>query len=484
MPAHLLDDSLAEMEARLDAWGEPAYRARQVARWALREGVTTFDAMTDLPGALRARLAEAYTLAPPAELARTAADDGLTTKVLLDLGGSEPGAPGFDAVEAVRMDYDPDRHEHAAGTRGRSTVCVSTQAGCAMGCVFCATGQQGFTRNLTTSEILAQVLHFTRGDAGSRVSNVVFMGMGEPLANYDPTLRAVRWLIDPHGLDMRARGITISTVGLEAPIRRLAAEGLQVGLTVSLHAPDDELRRQLIPTAGGVTIDGLLDASREYVERTGRRVTFAYALLEGVNDEPPVIRGRNLDCRCVERQDAVVETVQAALALGHDRRLEAAVAVARNRQLDRAVLGQHRLARMAVAAVARAAACRIALLVAQAIGQLGAQRPLQKRLLQLLEKPLIAQKVFRRLVIGQQPVWKFRSQSRHRRSSHTRFRTRQPLLHKISDSLGRRGPADPRHSDTHRAWWLVSLSVSSYAHEVGKRQMTNPDADPKYPAGV
>ena len=290
MPAHLLDDSLTEIAARVGAWGEPAYRARQVARWALREGVTSFDAMTDLPAALRARLAEAYTLAPPAELARTAADDGLTTKVLLDLGGSEPGAPGFDAVEAVRMDYDPERPEHASGTRGRSTVCVSTQAGCAMGCVFCATGQQGFTRNLTPSEILAQVLHFTRGDAGLRVSNVVFMGMGEPLANYGPTLRAVRWLIDPHGLDMRARGVTISTVGLEAPIRRLAAEGLQVGLTVSLHAPDDDLRRRLIPTAGGVTIDGLLDASREYVERTGRRVTFAYALLEGVNDEPEQAR--------------------------------------------------------------------------------------------------------------------------------------------------------------------------------------------------
>ena len=293
MPAHLLDDSIADIEARLDAWGEPAYRARQVARWALREGVTSFDAMTDLPRALRARLAETYTLEPPPELARTAADDGLTTKVLLGLGapdGLEPAfAPG-DAVEAVRMDYDPERAEHAASTRARSTVCVSTQAGCAMGCVFCATGQQGFTRNLTPAEILAQVLHFTRGQPQSPVSNVVFMGMGEPLANYEPTLQAVRWLIDPHGLDMRARGITISTVGLEAPIRRLAGEGLQVGLTVSLHAPDDELRRRLIPTAGGVTIDGLLDASREYVERTGRRVTFAYALLEGVNDEPEQAR--------------------------------------------------------------------------------------------------------------------------------------------------------------------------------------------------
>ena len=293
MPAHLLDDSLAEIEARLETWGEPAYRARQIARWALREGVTSFDAMTDLPRALRTRFAETYTLEPPSELARTAADDGSTTKVLLGLGEPAPGAPSFaigDAVEAVRMDYDPDRLEHATGTRRRATVCVSTQAGCAMGCVFCATGQQGFTRNLTTAEILAQVLHFTRGNPDPVVSNVVFMGMGEPLANYEPTLRAVRWLIDPSGLDMRARGVTISTVGLEGPIRRLAGEGLQIGLTVSLHAPDDALRRQLIPTAGGVTIDGLLDASRDYVERTGRRVTFAYALLAGVNDEPEQAR--------------------------------------------------------------------------------------------------------------------------------------------------------------------------------------------------
>ncbi|MDA1062384.1 MAG: 23S rRNA (adenine(2503)-C(2))-methyltransferase RlmN [Chloroflexi bacterium] len=279
MLPHLLDDSLADLEARFAAWGEPTYRARQTARWALREGVTSFEAMTDLSRGLRARLAEAYALAPPPVIARTATDDGVTNKVLLDLGGG-------DAVEAVRMDYDPDRHAHAAVTRARSTVCVSTQVGCAMGCVFCATGQQGFTRHLTPAEILAQVLHFSRDRTAERpVTNVVFMGMGEPLANYDATLAAVRWLIDPHGLDLRARGVTISTVGLERPIRRLAAEGLQIGLAVSLHAPDDQLRRRLIPTAGGTTIDGLLDASRAYIERTGRRVSFAYALLEGVNDE-------------------------------------------------------------------------------------------------------------------------------------------------------------------------------------------------------
>jgi 23S rRNA (adenine2503-C2)-methyltransferase len=286
---HLLDLSLDELEAHLAGWGEPRYRAAQIARWTLREGVTSFEAMTNLPAPLRARLAEEFSIAPPTVLATRAADDGSTTKVLLDLGNGE-------AIESVRMDYDTDpdddaaRTDHARGAaedpataRGRTTVCVSTQAGCAMGCIFCATGQQGFTRNLTPAEIVAQVLHFSRE---RRVGNVVFMGMGEPLANYDGMIRAIRWLTDPRGLDMRQRGVTVSTVGLIRPIQRLAGEGLQIGLTISLHAPDDTLRRHLIPTAGGVTIDALLDAGAHYQQTTGRRVTYAYALLEGVNDEP------------------------------------------------------------------------------------------------------------------------------------------------------------------------------------------------------
>jgi 23S rRNA (adenine2503-C2)-methyltransferase len=267
---HLLDLSLAELEALFSGLGEPRYRARQVAHWALKRGATSFDEMSDLPAALRARLAGEFRLDAPTVLASTVADDGSTVKALLDLGGGV-------AVEAVRMDYDAD----APQERERSTVCVSTQAGCAMACVFCATGQQGFTRNLTAAEILAQVLHFTRQ---GRVTNVVFMGMGEPLANTAATIAAIRWLVHPDGLDMRARGITVSTVGLRAGIRRLAAEGLQVGLTISLHAPDDELRRRLIPTSGGTTIDDLTAAAREYIAANGRRVTFAYALLDGVND--------------------------------------------------------------------------------------------------------------------------------------------------------------------------------------------------------
>jgi 23S rRNA (adenine2503-C2)-methyltransferase len=273
---HLLDLSLEGLEEQLAAWGEPSFRAKQIARWALRHGATAFEEMTNLPAALRARLDEAFEIGPLPMLAERLADDGATTKVLLALGGE-------DAVEAVRMDYDPDDD----GAPDRTTVCVSTQVGCAMACTFCATGQQGFTRNLQPSEILEQVLHFTRQ---RRVTNVVFMGMGEPLANYGATIAAIRWMVHPDGLGLRQRGITVSTVGLPHGMRRLADEGLQVGLTVSLHAPDDELRRRLIPTAGGVTIDDLVQGAREYIAKRGRRVTFAYALLEGVNDKPEQAR--------------------------------------------------------------------------------------------------------------------------------------------------------------------------------------------------
>ena len=270
MPRHLLDLSPDDLKRLFAQWGEPAYRARQVSRWALFRGVTTFEGMTDLPAPLRDRLAAEFTVAAPPVLTSTAADDGDTSKVLLDLGGDA-------SVETVRMRYDPDE----PGARGRSTVCVSTQVGCAMKCVFCATGQQGFTRNLTSAEILAQVLYFARQE---RVTNVVFMGMGEPLANTTATLAAVRWLASPDGMDMRARGITVSTVGLRTGIRRLAETHLQVGLTISLHAPDDELRHRLIPTSSGTSIEDLVAAAREYIATTGRRVTFAYALLDGVND--------------------------------------------------------------------------------------------------------------------------------------------------------------------------------------------------------
>ena len=280
---HILDLSIGEIEGRLAEWRQPGYRAAQIARWVLRQGATSYDEMTNLPSELRELLAAEFRVDAPSVIATRMADDGSTTKVLLDLGhgvGSGTGGDG-DAIESVRMDYDPES-EGGEG-RERTTVCVSTQAGCAMGCVFCATGQQGFTRNLTPSEIVAQVLHFARE---RRVTNVVFMGMGEPLANFDAMVRAIHWLVDENGLGMRQRGVTVSTVGLLRPIERLAEERLQIGLTISLHAPNDELRRKLVPTSGATTIDALVDAGLAYQQATGRRVTFAYALLEEVNDRP------------------------------------------------------------------------------------------------------------------------------------------------------------------------------------------------------
>lgn len=272
MKQHLLNLSLNELAAHFDTWGEPRYRAEQVALWTLRKGAKSFEEMTNLSHSFRSQLNNEFTITVPPVLGVQTAHDNSTTKVLLDLGEGE-------AIEAVRMDYDPDSNK----IEGRSTVCVSTQAGCALGCIFCATGQQGFTRNLTAAEIICQVLYFARQRP---ITNVVFMGMGEPLANYDATLRAIHWLVDERGFNMRQRGITVSTVGLIRPIERLAKEDLQIGLTISLHAPNDELRRYLIPNAGNVTIDALLEAGTSYQRATKRRITYAYALLEGVNDKP------------------------------------------------------------------------------------------------------------------------------------------------------------------------------------------------------
>ena len=177
------------------------------------------------------------------------------------------------------MKYDPDSDPNRLSHR--TTICISTQAGCAMQCIFCATGLQGLKRNLSTSEILEQVLYFSKM---RKVTNVVFMGMGEPLANYENTIRSIKWLIDENGFNLRQRGITISTVGLVDKIERLAQEKLQIGLTISLHAPNNELRKVLVPTNLKTTIDELIDAGKKYQEITRRRVTFAYALMEGIND--------------------------------------------------------------------------------------------------------------------------------------------------------------------------------------------------------
>ncbi|WBL35448.1 23S rRNA (adenine(2503)-C(2))-methyltransferase RlmN [Tepidiforma flava] len=264
-----------ELETLLAELGAPRYRADQVLHAAYREFAESFEAMRQLPAGLRTALAGRLDLSPAREVRRVASDDGLTTKLLLAMADGT-------LIETVLMQYPPSK----PGGRRRSTVCVSTQAGCAMGCVFCATGQMGFERNLAAGEIVAQAVHVGRllRERGEHVTNIVFMGMGEPLANYAATVKAVRILTDPRCFGLGQRHITISTVGVIRGIDRLAGEGLQVGLAVSLHAPNDALRRRLVPTAGPHSVREIMAAAKRYFERTGRRVTFEYALIAGEND--------------------------------------------------------------------------------------------------------------------------------------------------------------------------------------------------------
>lgn len=264
----LPDLSRSEFEDLLWSWGEPRFRVAQVWSGLYRHMAAGPDDLTDLPKGLRARLAAETVWDPLVPLATVTSRDQQTRKVLFAL-------PDGAQIEVVLMHY----------TR-RHTLCISTQAGCAMGCPFCATGQGGFERNLTAGEIVAQVLFFARelAVADQRVTNVVLMGMGEPLANYDATWEAVRRLNDPEGFALGARSMTLSTVGLPSGIRRMASEPEQVGLAISLHAATDELRDQLVPINRRFPLAELLDACHEYIRRTHRRVTFEYALIDGVND--------------------------------------------------------------------------------------------------------------------------------------------------------------------------------------------------------
>lgn len=269
----LLPEEVDDLVARL---GAPRYRGDQLLRALYRGTPASLDAVPQLPRELRQQIAAAgYAVGSAATVRRVQSEDGETTKLLLRM---EEGT----LIETVLMQYP------APGRHPRSTVCVSTQAGCAMGCVFCATGQMGFERNLRAEEIVAQVVQVAgllRARA-EHVTNVVFMGMGEPLANYAETIRAVRILTHPRAFALAQRAVTISTVGVIRGIERLAGEGLQVGLAISLHAPSEALRQRLVPTAGPHSVRELLAAARRYFEKTGRRVTVEYALVEGENDSP------------------------------------------------------------------------------------------------------------------------------------------------------------------------------------------------------
>ena len=265
-PIHDLD--LPALRSLLQEWGEPAYRTQQLWEWLYVHLVTSFDQMTNLPKSLRQRLESETTITPPKMVGTVRSTDKKTQKDLLRLADGE-------TVEAVLMRYER-----------RRTTCISTQVGCAVGCVFCATGQMGFRRNLTSGEIVAQVLHFVRllRARGDRLTNVVLMGMGEPLLNYDHSLAAIRCLIHPQGLNLGQRHITLSTVGIVPGIERLSRENLQVTLAVSLHAATDQLRNQIVPANHRYGIEGLFEACHHYVERTRRRISFEWALIAGVND--------------------------------------------------------------------------------------------------------------------------------------------------------------------------------------------------------
>lgn len=275
-PSHLVDTDLAGRKAVLKEQGLPAFRADQLSRHYFEHFTADPQEMSDLPASMAPSVTDTLMPALTREVTSLRADDGETIKQLWEL---------FDGarVESVLMRYP-----------SRTTLCISSQAGCGMACPFCATGQMGLTRNLSTGEIIEQVRLAHRACAEgalsggpTRLSNVVFMGMGEPMANYRSVIQAVHRLVDPapEGFGMSARNITVSTVGLVPAIDKLAREGLPVTLAVSLHAPDDDLRDELIPINSRWKVGELLDAARRYFVATGRRVSIEYALIRDMNDQ-------------------------------------------------------------------------------------------------------------------------------------------------------------------------------------------------------
>ncbi len=282
----LLTLSLPQLQQWLKERDVAPFRAKQIYNWLYRQLATDFAAMTNLPQALRNTLTEEASIGPMIVKSEMHSKDDRTRKILLELADGK-------LVESVLMLYPPIGDGSA-----RATVCVSSQAGCAFGCTFCATGQMGFDRHLSSGEIVAQVLYFARelrahpwtaaGLPGSTpidyITNIVLMGMGEPLHNYDNVLQALRILNSSDGFNLGARHMTVSTVGLVPAIRKLSQEQLQVNLAISLHAPTDELRSQTMPVNRKYPLHELLEACKDYIAATKRQVTFEYVLLAGVND--------------------------------------------------------------------------------------------------------------------------------------------------------------------------------------------------------
>ncbi len=298
----IYDLDIDEITSLLKEWNEPAYRARQIWQGLYQHLYNSPGEFTNLPRSLREKLAEHISFSPFTVKVFLDSSDGFTRKTLFEL-------PDKNLIEAVLMRYgDPADNpqitaarfasaeaplsENLRGAKNRRTLCISTQAGCAMGCVFCATGQMGFKRNLSSGEIVGQVMYYARmlKDVNESVTNIVFMGMGEPFHNYDNSMEAVDRLNDPDGFNFGARRFTISTVGLVPQIRRFADEKRQVNLAISLHAAEDDERLAIMPVNRRYRIHDVIEACRYYVEQTGRRVTFEWALINGVNDTPEVAK--------------------------------------------------------------------------------------------------------------------------------------------------------------------------------------------------
>lgn len=264
----IFDLQFVRLESILESWGQPSYRADQIWQGLYQSLWAKTKEFSPLPKTLRKRLADHFQFSHLEVVRRRESSDGETQKTLFHLPEGHP-------VETVHMRY-----------QRRETLCISSQSGCAVGCRFCATGQMGLRRDLSSGEIVEQVVHYARKIAarGERITNVVIMGMGEPFLNYDATMAAIRRLNHPEGMNLGARRFTISTVGIVPGIRRFAKEDLQVNLAVSLHAADDALRSVLVPINRKYPIKAILNAVRDYVQATNRRVTFEWALIDGLND--------------------------------------------------------------------------------------------------------------------------------------------------------------------------------------------------------
>ncbi|MBO6576343.1 MAG: 23S rRNA (adenine(2503)-C(2))-methyltransferase RlmN [Rhodothermales bacterium] len=294
-PVELTSLSLEGMEALVARLGQPSYRAKQLYRWVYHSDAASVEAMSNLPAALRSALASETTLARLALTHRVQSRDQ-TIKLLFRLSSGRH-------VESVLIpDFATENDRYGEGPATRLTVCVSSQVGCAMACSFCATGRMGFHQNLTAGEILEQVVlldALAHKEFGRGVSNVVYMGMGEPLQNYQEVVRSVHLLRDEAGLGLSARRITISTVGLARRIRQLADDEVPANLAISLHAPDDTKRSSIMPVnrAAKTDLTALRDAVRHYASTTGKPVTYEYCMFSGFNDSVEDARNLARVCR-------------------------------------------------------------------------------------------------------------------------------------------------------------------------------------------